>query len=294
MVREVKSLILVNTIVFLIALSIVASITIDPRWVIVMVAAAIAFGVLAPVIAARRLFFLAGTTPHSALLAVVMAIPLARISGVGDEYFWSIIVGILLVYSVGYAIYKGVDSDTATAVFVAFTASASVIALYYVLTAYPIQVDVWAFIVGDPLLATWKDAFVVILIATSALALILSTYREQVIIGVDKDCAMLAGIRVKVYDWLLFTILAITTITMLKIIGFVLEHVFILLPAAIAATSSESSVEAVLTSLCASLLAALIGLYIALLLGVAPAGATGLLLFTMYLVVLVVKKIRGG
>ncbi|WFO75855.1 metal ABC transporter permease [Desulfurococcaceae archaeon MEX13E-LK6-19] len=293
MVERIGTLVIVNSIVVLIALAIILSIFIDPRWVIVMVSASITFGVLAPVVAVRRLYFLAGAVPHSALLAVVIAIPLARILGLLDEYFWSIIIGTLLIYCVGYAIYRGVDADTATAVFVALTASLSVIVLYYVLTSYPLQTSIWAFIVGDPLLVSWKDVYIALTVSVIVFIVVVLTYREHVVIGIDKDCVRLAGIKVKFYDWILFTVLGIATITMLKIIGFVLEHVFILLPAAIATTSSESSFNAFLVSLAVSMFAALTGLYVTVVTGFAPAGITGLMLFSVYLGVLVMKKIRG-
>ena len=268
----------------------IAAIPLDVRWLVVMVAAALAYGALSPLIAARRLYFLAGASPHAALLAAVAAIPAARILGILDEHMWAVLTGLALTYIVGYMIYKGVDSDTATAVFVAFTASASVAAIYYVLTSFPIESNIWAMIVGDPLLASWSDAVYAMAVAAVVLALTLLTHRENVCLGVDRDGARLSGVRVEVYDWLVFTLLALTTVALIRIVGFVLEHVLILLPSAIAVTIAGSARSALLISLAASLAASLAGLYAAVVMNQAPAAAAGLLLTAVYAASLAIKR----
>ncbi|HDJ26667.1 MAG TPA: hypothetical protein ENF34_05065 [Candidatus Bathyarchaeota archaeon] len=119
----------------------------NPRWVAVMVSAALAYGFLSSLVAARRLYFLAGASAHSALLAAVLAFPLAATTGLLSEHAWALLVGLALMYVVGYMIYRGVEPDTATAVFVAATASASVLAIYYVLTRFPVEVELWSRVV---------------------------------------------------------------------------------------------------------------------------------------------------
>jgi len=264
----------------------------DPRWVIVMSSAAIAYGVLSPLIAARKLYFLAGASPHAALLAAVLAIPLSRTTAV-SEYLWALLLGTLLIYVVGYMINRGVDPDAATAAFVAFTASSSVMALYFVLTNFPMETDIWAYIVGDPLLVSWSDAYYAAGIAMAVLLAALLTRREQVCIGVDRDYARLTGINVDLYDLLIFTLIAVTTIGLIRIVGFVLEHVLILLPAAFATSVAGSSREAIYLSVGASLVASLLGLGLAMATNTAPAGATGLILFTAYMVGLLSRRLRG-
>ncbi len=273
-----------------IAASIASLFSFNPRWVIVMVSASLVYGFLGPVIAARRLYFLASASPHAALLAAVLAIPLARLVEFGGEYFWAILVGVLLIYFVGYLVYRGVDPDTATAVFVAFTASSSVMAIYYVLTHYPIETDIWAIIVGDPLLASWDSVFLSLAILLTVAIAVLLTHRENICLGVDRDYVRLTGVNIRVYDLLVFTLLAIATVALIRVVGVVLEHVLVLLPAAIAVTWSKSARQALLTSISVSLIAGLTGLYLAVPLNQAPAGTTGLILLAVYLAVLFKKK----
>ncbi len=276
--------------IMLSAVIVASMLIVNVKWTLIMVIAALTYGFLSPVIAARKLYFLASASPHSALLAAVLAIPLARFIGVIDEYFCAIILGLFLTYIVGYLIYKGVDPDTATATFVAFTASASVLAIYYVLTSFPIETNIWAVIVGDPLLAGWDDVFYAFIIALTTITLVILTCREQICIGIDKDYVRLAGVNVKVYDWILFTLLGLATVALIRIVGFVLEHVLILLPAAIATTVSESAKGAMYLSIISSLIASILGLHLAVFLGLAPAGVAGLSLLTLYLVAILIKR----
>jgi len=277
--------------VIILALIIFITITLGyhhPKWVAVIICASLIYGVLSPIISARKLYFLSIASSHSALLAVVLAIPLAKICL--NEYLWSILIGISLLYCVCYAIEKGIDIDVATAIFVSFTSSASVIAMYLVLTNYPVETDLWSIILGDPLLVNWYDVYYTMIIAIITVMIVLLTYREQISIGIEKDCATLSGINVKLYDILLYTILGIATISMIKIVGFVLQHVLIALPSAISMLLAKNSKSMLITSIVVSLTSGLVGLNLAILTNQAPSGVIGLLMFGIYVITLIIRR----
>ena len=265
----------------------------NPIWVAVMVSAALAYGLMSSIVAARRLYFLAGASAHSALLAVVLAMPLAELLGLMDERFWALLMGLLLIYAVGYMIHRGADPDVATSVFVAATASASSLAIYYVLTRFPTEAELWAIIVGDPLLSSQQDAFYALGVASlTALAVIL-TYREQVYIGLDREFMRLSGVRTWAYDLLVFTCLGLVTVSLIRVVGFVLEHVLLLLPSAVATRLVKSSGEVLLASTSISLAASLLGLLLAVSVDLSPAGIVGLVLLTAYLSSLLAGRWAG-
>ena len=281
-----------SVLLFAMSVASFSALYVNPVWVIVMASAALAYGSLSPVIASRRLFFLASASPHAALLAATLSIPLAYVTGFGGEYLWAIVIGLGLVYFVGYLIYRGVDADIATALFVAFTSSASVLALYYVLTSFPVETSVWAIIIGDPLLTSVGDAVYALAIASISVLVLTLTCREQICIGIDRVYVELAGVNVKLYDVLVYTVLALTTVALIKIVGFVLEHILVLLPAAIATSVSRSARSAMVLSMNVSLIAGLLGLYLSVALGLAPAGVTGMVLLFSYIVALIIGKRR--
>ncbi len=268
--------------------AVLLSITTSWVWVAVMASSALTLGAISALVGARRLFFLAGAAPHSGLLAVLVAIPLAYITGY-DPVVIASLTGVLLVYMVGYAIHRGHDPDVSTSVFIAFSASLSVILAYYVLTNYPVQTDISAIILGDPLLATPTEALFMTGLSIVSFIIVWTTYREQVSIGIDRDSARLAGIKVWVYDLIVFTLLGLAAAALLRIIGFILEHVLILIPVSIALTASKSSGKAFAISILSALTAGLLGLNIALVLNLPPSGVTGAVLLAYYLLSLLAR-----
>jgi len=254
----------------------------------VMASATLVFGLLSSVVAARRLFFLAGAAPHASLLAALLAVPTALAVGTSFTVLTGLI-GILLVYAVGYAIYRGVDEDIATSLFVSATASLSVILAYLVATRYSLGFDITALVFGDPLLAGREEALSSALVAALVATTLLATYRRQVYIGVDREAAQLAGLRVWFYDWLFFTMLGLGISVLIRSVGFVLEHVLVLIPGAIAGYASSSR-EALLYATASSCIAGALGLWASRLLNVAPAGATGLVLLALYVLALTLTR----
>ncbi len=275
--------------IILVVYALMLSTVYDPVWVIVLVSAAIAFSSMSTVIAARKLYFLAASSPHSALLAVAVAIVAAHVVG-GDIYGWSLVLGVVLIYLAGYAIHRGIDPNVATAVYVSFTASGGVLMAYYALTRYPVGFDLASLIVGDPILATWREATAAGIAAAAIILLILFSYREQISIGLDPESVRLTGINIRFYDWLIFTILGVTVITYIRITGYILQHVLVLLPGSIAISRARGSYEALEIAIVTALSASLLGLHTGILLDLSPPGLTGLYLLLFYLAGLIASR----
>jgi ABC-type Mn2+/Zn2+ transport system permease subunit len=156
--------------------------------------------------------------------------------------------------------------------------------MYFVITHYEIATDIWAMILGDPLLVTWSDLKFLSIVTAFVILVTVLTYREQIHIGFDRDCATLAGINVRLYDLAFYTVLGISTVAMLKVVGFVLQHVLILLPCAIAMKFARGSKGLIVYSVLISVIASIVGLTISLALNLSPSGVIGLVMFTFYLV----------
>ena len=266
------------------------SYTVFPVATVVIASASLVFGVLGSLVAARRLYFLAGAAPHASLLAALVAVPLAFATGLPLSLLVAAI-GVVLVYTVGYAIYRGVDPDTATSIFVSLAASLSVIMAYVVKSSYSLSFDVTAVVFGDPLLSSWSDAAQAATVAAFILAAAGVTYREQVYIGVDREAARLTGLRIWLYDLVFFTLLGLGVSVLVRSVGFVLEHVLVLVPGVIAGYAMSSS-EAIIYAVAASFTAGGLGLALSLALNVSPAGATGFVLFLLYLLAAIVSRKR--
>ena len=258
------------------------------RWLLVIIFSSLAFGVLSALVAARRIYFLAAGLPHASLVAALLAIPVSL--QLGFEPLWAAMISVLLVLVFAYLIERGVDPDIVASVYVAASASASVALMYYILERYTVTVDLWAYILGDPLLVTVNDVIVTIIVGLVALIVGVLVYREEVCIGIESETVRLAGIRVKLYDTILVAVLAAASVLLLRSVGFVIEHVMLLLPGAIAVTLGRGMWRALTLSIASALAAGLGGLALALSTGVAPAAMIGALLVAFYAVSLLASR----
>ncbi|MEM0223745.1 MAG: metal ABC transporter permease [Thermofilum sp.] len=258
---------------------------IDPRWVLVMLGSAAAFGSLSPLIQARRLSYFAASLPHSALLSVTLGY-IASVAVGGHPALWAVAFSLPLSAMLMYFVHRGVSEDSATSAFVAFTVSGSVAAVYYVLTNYPARVSLWSYILGDPLLSTWEDAAIAAAMGVLTVALTSRLILVEVSIGMDSEFAASSGIKVSLHNYLLASLLTVTAVGLLKIVGFVLEHVVLLMPGAAAAIIARSAREFYLLSVVFSLSASALGLALSILLNIAPAAMTGFVLLAFYLAAL--------
>ena len=270
--------------IILIALYVVMlSLSYNPVWVIVILSTGIIYGSLSSIVALRKLYFLAGASPHVALLAVTLAIPTYHVLG-GNSYIYAFIYGLALIYVAGYMIHRGVKTDIATSLLVGATAALTVIAIYYVLTIYPLEYTLSAIILGDPLLTNWADAIVSTVLAMFTFTLIYLTYHEQLSIGIDRVSTVLSGIRIKIYDLLAYTLIGIGVVGLLKVTGYILEHILLLLPPGIAVLRARGAWEAFTLTMLIAVSSSLLGLHLALLINQAPSGIIGLLLLTFYMI----------
>ncbi|MEM0023540.1 MAG: metal ABC transporter permease [Thermofilaceae archaeon] len=262
--------------------------SLDPRWVIVMLGSSAAFGSLSPLTYARKLNYFAASLPHSALLSVALGVVASAYLG-GHPAAWAVVISLPLSYLLIHLIHRGVSEDSATSVFVAFTAAGSVAAIYYVLTSVPVRVSLWSYILGDPLLTTWDDALLTAAIGAATFIASRLLLMQEMLIGLDSEFAAASGLRVKLHNYLLATLLTITSVSLLRSVGFVVEHVALLLPSALAAQIARSAREFFTVSVASSTAAGLIGLFLSRILNAAPAAMMGFTLLGMYALSLLVK-----
>ncbi len=258
----------------------------DLRWLILIASTSLAFSSLSPIIAVRKLNFFASALPHASLLAIALGYLFSTVVG-GNPTTLAILLSIPISFLQIYLVQRGIDEDTATSVFVAFTTSMSIAVIYYILTKYPAQVSLWSYVLGDPLLSTWEDIAYALAVSLGVAASSIILYDKEVLIGVDRDYAMLIGINVKLHDYIVVTLLTVASVGLLRVVGFVIEHVVLLLPSAIALVLAKNSREALWISVAVSIASGLAGLLIAVSFDLAPSATFGLILFIIYLIALI-------
>jgi len=264
----------------------VSQLPLQVRWLILIILTSLTYGNLSALVSAKRLYFLASVTPHSALLAVILAVITSNTLGLLNDYLWATVIGCSLLIVVGYLIYRGVNADIITSLYVASTASLSVLLMNYVLTNYKLTYSLWSIILGDPLLTTWMDVLAVAIVALLTEVITLTTIKYHIYSGVDLDFLKLSRGYGLAYELLFYLLLGISSVALIKVTGFILQHVLILLPAITAARVCSSSRCTYILSIIVSTTAGVLGLVIAILANTSPSGSIGAILISIYLIML--------
>ncbi|MEB3844724.1 MAG: metal ABC transporter permease [Desulfurococcales archaeon] len=281
-----QKIILLIILMFDLVLSLFLAEKYPARWLIVIASSSTAFAALSILVYSRRLLFASASSPHAAFLAAGLGILLGYGTGIAP-LAWTVIIGLVLVYTLGFMVYRGVDPDDATSLFVSFSTSAGALTVYYVMSKIVSGADISAIIIGDPLLAGPDLVKYSALVALATVILTFLCAPEIVYMGTDPDDAKLSGIRVWLYDLILFTLIGLASVGMVTVVGFVIEHPLLLLPGAVSVLSCRcGSLWTMVASIIIGLSIGVVGLLLAVLLNLSPSGIIGLLLVIVYLAAL--------
>lgn len=259
------------------------------KWSITFIALGLLFGSLSPLIAARRLYYLSAAAPHASLFSISLSMLAAEAFGISDYYVVALFISMSLMLGVGYMVRSGIDPDVATSVFVSGATALSVILMYYVLTKYRLT-TLNAIMLGDPLLISYQEVLILTTVLIFVVVAVLTTFRENVCAGIDSDLIKLSGVRAVLYDLIPYALIGLVVVVSLRLVGYVLSHVLVLLPSLASMNVSKQAHESLIHSIGFSTLASLAGLLLSIYFNVSPSGTVGALLTLFYLITLVNKR----
>ncbi|MCY0868194.1 MAG: metal ABC transporter permease [Desulfurococcus sp.] len=229
----------------------------------------------------RGLEFLTAGSTHASFLAVTVGYLISAMHGL-NLYYSALPVGLILVYTAGYLVYRGMDPVKVSSFFVSFTTALGVLVAYYTLTRFPAQYSLSSIMLGDPVLMTRQDAVFAMVLSVIIVAVAIAVYRPIVFISVDPVSARVSGLNMRLYDLATFTLIGLATIGLLRVSGYIMEHVMIFLPPLIGARFSTSSRDHFASTLLSSTMASVLGYTLALNYGLSPVGLSGLILIAVY------------
>lgn len=186
---------------------------------------AIPCAVLAFFVVLRRMAFIGVGISHAAVggvaLGVVLGLPPVATAAVFS-------VGVAWV--IGWISGRGqISEDTAIGVFFP-TAMALGVALISFTPGY--LPDLMAYLFGNILSVRPADLWLFGALAAIALALLAGLFKELLFWGVDEEGARAAGLPTSLLRYLLLTVLAVTIVAAMKLVGTVLISAFLVIPAA--------------------------------------------------------------
>jgi zinc transport system permease protein len=191
-----------------------------------------------------------------------------------------------VAWVIGWITRKGeVSEDTAIGIFFP-TAMAMGVALISISQTY--RQDLMGYLFGEILSVGPRDLWGLLLLTGFSLGTLILLFKEFLFLGVDEEAAKAAGLPAAFLNYLLLSILAVTIVAAMKLVGIVLVSAFLVIPAATGQTLAASVRGMVALSVAAALVAVGGGLWLSWLWDL-PSGASvvlfsAVLFFVSYLV----------
>ena len=197
----------------------------------------------------------------------------------GINPVWSAVVFCLLVaWGIGLVSRAGyVKEDTAVGVFFASTMALGIL-LIGLMQGY--QVDLFSYLFGSIIAVTLQDVWTTVVISALVLGCVIVFFKDLMFTVFDSEMAEVTGLPAGKLYFLLLTMMALTVVMSIKVVGIVLVSALIVAPAAAAFQLTESFRKMMILSVVFGTSSSLLGLIVSDVLGIAP-GATIVLLVTL-------------
>jgi ABC-type Mn2+/Zn2+ transport system permease subunit len=211
--------------------------------------------VLGVFVVLRRMAFIGVGISHAALGGVALGL-LAGVSPIVAAGAFSVVVA----WVIGWITQRGeVSEDTAIGVFFP-TAMALGVALISLSPTY--RQDLLGYLFGSILSVGPGDLWFLVVLSGAALGILALLFKEFLYLGVDEEAAKAAGLPSAFLRYLLLSILAVTIVAAMKLVGIILVSAFLVIPAATAQNLARSIREMVVLSVASALISVVGGLWL--------------------------------
>jgi len=154
-------------------------------------------------------------------------------------------------------------------------------------------VDLFGFLFGNVLGATWGDIIIIGAVAAAVLLVMAILYKELIFTSYDSTMAEVSGVPVRLVQYLMPLLIGVTTVVALKTVGIVLVLALLVTPAATARLLVRRLPLMMATSVLVALAATVVGLYLSFHLDLASGPTIVLVATGIFALALVVSPSRG-
>lgn len=141
-------------------------------------------------------------------------------------------------WSIGLVSRKGrVKEDTAVGIFFASTMAFGIL-LIGLMKGY--NVDLFGYLFGSILAIQQQDVWITMVLSTVVLALVLLFFKELLFVTFDSEMATVTGVPAARIYFLLISLIALTVVLSIRVVGIVLVSALLVTPAAAAYQLTES------------------------------------------------------
>lgn len=201
--------------------------------------ASIAFGVIGSYVVVRRISYLAGAIAHCVLGGIGAGLYLQKVVGVTwfEPLYGALLAALFAALLIGLvSIYAKQREDT---VIGALWAVGMAVGLLFIAKT-PGYFDPMSYLFGNILLVSQNDLWLVAGLDIVVVGAGCCLYQRMLAVCFDEEYARIRGVNATAYYLLLLSLIALTVVLLVRVVGIVLVVALLTLPAAIAGQFSRT------------------------------------------------------
>jgi len=231
----------------------------------------------------RRYSMIGDTLSHASLAGITIGL-MAKQNPILGAFIFTSVCGALIEFLRNY--FKKYTDLILTIVL-----SLSVGTAITMISSGKLRANADSFMFGSILTVTEFDMIMVLVLSVVSVLTLIFLYHQMIYIAYDEEAAKIAGVKVKLINYV-FSILVASAISVsIRIVGVLVLSSMIALPVATALQLGKGFKITLIFSIFFSVVDIMLGLFISYYLNVAPGGFTALISVAVLIVVLVAKKI---
>lgn len=228
----------------------------------------------------RRYSMLTETLAHVALVGVAIGMVTEQ-----NPIWVAVLVSVISAWVIEYLrSYYGLYSDSILAIFLSGSLALAVV---IVSVAGSFNTSLFSYLFGSILSVTNEDLLTMSIFGTLSMAILLGLFKEFYFIAFDEEVAQVSGLKVKLLNFLLVTIIAVIIALSIRVVGTLLIGALMVIPTISALRYKLGFLKTIFLSLMFSVSAVLIGMIFSYNFSL-PSGATIVLIILLIFIVSIV------
>ncbi len=202
----------------------------------------------------------------------------------------AILFSVLTAWMIGLVSRKGMlHEDTTIGI---FYAAAMALGIVVIGLSGGYNVDLFGYLFGNILAVTRQDLWAILILGFLVIAILIFFFKELLYISFDEESAQVSGVPVTFLYYLLLTLMAVTIVVAMKVVGIILVSALLVIPAAAAYEVSGYFRTVLVISVFIGLVSTLGGLLLSVHLNTASGATIVLVAAVIFLVFFMLRFIR--
>lgn len=198
--------------------------------------AGVACGVMGPLVVTRRIVFLTGAIAHMAVggigAAIFLRTHLQGLAGGLEPFHGAVVAAIAGAVLIGVVHDRSRERmDTLIGAMWAIGMATGILLVKYT-PGY--HVELMSYLFGNIAIVQWEDVLRIIVIVGIILVVVALFYKRLIALCLDEEFSALQGVNALQTNLLLLTLVALTVVSLMQIVGLILVIALLTLPAATA------------------------------------------------------------